>query len=142
MLKNVCKLISPQLLKVLCEMGHGDEIVIADANFPAHSISDNVVRLDGVAIPQLLEGILQLFPLDSYAEENAIFMQVVTGDTFVPVIWKKYDEILAKAEFGNAKKAYLERFAYYERAKKCYAVVLTGEESQYANLILKKGVIK
>lgn len=142
MLKNICKLISPELLKILSEMGHGDEIVIADANFPAHSVGQRVVRLDGVNIPELLKGILKLIPLDTYSADNAALMAVTPGDNFVPVICEKYKLSLRAAEGDRVKLSEMERFAFYERSKLAYAVVLTGEESLYANIILKKGVIK
>ncbi len=142
MLKKVSKLISPELLKILAEMGHGDEIVIADANFPGHNVNNRVVRADGVKIPALLKGILELVPLDTYAEENVVLMSVVKGDNYTPVIWNEYDKILDKYEKETKRPLYIERFDFYDRAKKAYAVVVTGEESLYANIILKKGVIK
>ena len=141
MLKGIPSIISPELLKILMEMGHGDEIVIGDGNFPAASIAQRLVRADGHGVPELLDAILQLFPLDSYVEEPVSLMGVVPGDTTpTPVIWSTYMEIISKYE--TAKIEYLERFAFYERAKAAYAVVATGESAIYANVILKKGVIK
>lgn len=141
MLKKIPKTISPQLLKTLMEMGHGDEIVIADGNFPCHSISENVIRADGLSGRQILEAILELLPLDTYAEQQVYLMEVVAGDDYKPLIWEDYKKILsASGELFTI--GYIERFAFYERAKKSYAVVATGEEALYANIILKKGVVK
>lgn len=140
MLKGIAPCISPELLKVLCEMGHGEEIVLADANFPSESVGQKVVRADGIGAVELLSAILPMFPLDQYDDSNFVLMGVVPGDPVVPEIWNQYDEILKKSE-PDAKIKYLERFAYYERAKKAYCVVATGERAQYANIILKKGVI-
>ena len=139
MLKGIPKIISPELLKVLSEMGHGDEIVIADANFPSETFGQRVVRADGLGGVELLKAILKLIPLDTYAEENFLLMQTVKGDP-TPEIWDKYFAV-AKKDAGF-KGGNLERFEFYERAKKAYAVIASGEEAIYANIILKKGVIK
>lgn len=141
MLKNIPKIISPELIKTLMEMGHGDEIVIADGNFPAESIGQMVIRCDGHGVPELLDAILQFFPLDTYTPQPVMLMQVVDGDP-VPTIWDKYKSILDTYESGNCDIEMIERFAFYERAKKAYAVIATGEEAVYANIILKKGVVK
>ncbi len=141
MLKGVSKLISPELLKILAEMGHGDEIVIGDANFPAVNYGKRVVRADGIGGTVLLSALLDLIPLDSYAEENFLLMEVVKGDDVVPAIWEDYKSVAAAKE-PNARIGYLERFAFYERAKNAFAVIASGEEQIYANIILKKGVIK
>lgn len=143
MLKGIPSILSPELLKVLMEMGHGDEIVIADGNFPAASIAQKLIRLDGHSIPPVLEAILSLFPLDSYAEKAVGLMQVVEGDTAKTPIWDEYRKIL-KASSENDKFEdfeYIERFAFYERAKKAYAVIATSEPALYANIILKKGCV-
>jgi L-fucose mutarotase len=146
MLKNIPKIISPELLKILHEMGHGDELVIGDGNFPAASIvsgaGSRLVRADGHGVPDLLRAIMALFPLDTYADPNAMLMEVVKGDSVVPVIWDEYRKILAEAEGDRAKVGFIERFAFYERARKAYAVLATGESALYANIILKKGVVK
>ncbi len=142
MLKNISPLLSPELLKILCEMGHGDEIVIADGNFPCHTICDKVVRLDGHGGCEVLEAIMKLFPIDTYSDENAFLMEVVPGDTVETPIWDEYKSILNKYEGDNARVGHIERFAFYERAKSAYAVIATGEGALYANLILKKGVVK
>ncbi len=141
MLKNISPLISPELLKILAEMGHGDEIVIADGNFPSHSTNDRVVRLDGHGGNEVLEAILQIFPLDTYAPYNAMLMEVVPGDTVETPIWDVYKSTMAKYEGSNVRVENIERFAFYDRAKTAYAVIATGESALYANLIIKKGVI-
>ena len=140
MLKNVPKILSPQLLKILCEMGHGDELVIADANFPAENYGQRVVRADGLGGVALLDAILKMIPLDTYAEENFLLMQTVQGDP-TPTIWAEYYDV-ANANDDTLRVGNLERFAFYERAKNAYAVVASGEEAVYANIIIKKGVIK
>lgn len=142
MLKKIPSELSPQLLKVLMEMGHGDEIVIADGNFPGASHANHLVRCDGLDIPTLLEAILQLFPLDTYSEKTVTLMDVVPGDNYEPTIWKTYEEILAKSKEENTNIEYVDRFSFYERSKQCYAIVTTSELSLYANIILKKGVVK
>lgn len=140
MLKNVPKIISPDLLKVLCEMGHGDEIVIADGNFPSAANANILIRADGISACDMLDAVLDLFPLDQYDANHFVLMQKCEGDTADTDIWNEYVEILKKYE-PEAQISYEERFAYYERAKKAYAIIATGEEKQYANIILKKGCI-
>lgn len=140
MLKKIPKLLSPELLKVLCEMGHGDEIVIGDGNFPAASNAKRLVRADGIGACDMLDAVLQVFPLDQYDENNFVLMRKVEGDTADTSIWKTYEEILKKHE-PEASVSFEERFAYYERARRAYAVIATGEEKQYANIILKKGCV-
>ncbi len=140
MLKNVPKIISPELLKVLCEMGHGDEIVIADGNFPSANLAKNLVRADGISACDMLNAVMQLFPLDQYDSNNFVLMQKCEGDTADTSIWEDYKKIVKKYE-PNAEPTFVERFDYYERAKNAYAVIATGEEKQYANIILKKGCV-
>ena len=144
MLKGISPLLSPELLKVLCEMGHGDELVIADGNFPAESIGKNavVIRADGHGVPEMLDAILQLIPLDQYADQPAALMKVVPGDPVVPVIWDEYRALLQKHGEDPDKVEMMERFAFYDRAKNAYAVIATGETAIYANVLLKKGVVK
>lgn len=142
MLKNIPKIISPELIKTLMEMGHGDELVIGDGNFPAKTYGKRVIRCDGHGVPELLDAIMQLFPLDTYTEKPVMLMEVVPGDPVVPTIWEEYKSIINKYEPENCKIDMIERFAFYERAKNAYAVVATGEEAIYANIILKKGVVK
>ena len=141
MLKGISPLISPELLKVLDEMGHGDEIVLADANFPSSSIGQRVIRADGIGTAELLAAILPLFPLDQYDEDHFVLMEVVPGDPVQTPIWDEYKAVLNRYE-PEAKVHTMERFAYYERAKEAYCVVATGETAQYANMILKKGVVR
>ena len=139
MLKGVPKIISPELLKILCEMGHGDEIVIADGNFASANYGKRVIRADGIGGVEILKAILALIPLDAYAEHNFMLMETVKGDP-KPCIWEDYYEIAKSDE--NLREGHLERFAFYDRAKQAYAVIATGEEAIYANIIIKKGVIK
>lgn len=140
MLKNTPKIISPDLLKMLCEMGHGDEIVIADGNFPAAANAKNLIRADGIGTAQMLDAILQLFPLDQYDKNNFVLMLKCEGDNADTSLWEDYKTILKKYE-PDAVVSFEERFDYYERAKKAYAIIATGEEKQYANIILKKGCV-
>jgi L-fucose mutarotase len=139
MLKGLPKVISPELLKCLDEMGHGDELVIADGNFPSGTNGIRVVRADGISGPEMLKAIMALIPLDTYSNENFLLMETVKGDP-TPTIWKEYDAI------GKQDPAYrpghIERQAFYERSKKAYVIIATGEQAVYANIILKKGVIK
>lgn len=141
MLKNIPAILPPELLKFMSEMGHGDELVISDANFPAASHAQRLVRCDGVNAVQLLQAVLQLFPLDTYVEKPAAVMQVVKGDPVIPIIWEDYRRIIEEHEGMTDALEYEERFDFYERATKAYVIVATGERAQYANLILKKGVI-
>lgn len=141
MLKGISPLISPELIKVLDEMGHGDEIVLADANFPSASMGKRVIRANGIGTVALLDAILRLFPLDQYDESHFVLMQVVPGDPVKTPIWDEYRTVLRKYE-PNAQIQTVERFAYYERAKAAYCILATGEKAQYANIILKKGVVR
>lgn len=144
MLKGISPLLSPELLKVLCEMGHSDTIVIADGNFPAETMGKNgiVIRMDGHGVPEILEAILGVFPLDQYVEKPVSLMERVPGDNADVSIWKKYEALVEKEEpRGVSVIQKLERFAFYEEAKKAYAVIATSETSQYANVILQKGCV-
>ena len=140
MLLGIPAQISPDLLKIICEMGHGDEIVLADANFPSASMAQRLVRADGIEIPKLLSGILELFPLDQYDSRNFILMEKCEGDEADVSVWSEYKDILNKY-CPETQMSFMERFDYYERAKNAYAVVATGERRQYANIILKKGCV-
>ena len=142
MLKGIPNVISPELLKILMEMGHGDELVIADGNFPAASVAQRLVRADGLGGAVMLDAILQLMPLDQYVPMPVALMAVVAGDTVQPVIWDEYRTIITQHEPGFKDFELVERFAFYERAKQAYAVLATSEAAQYANVILKKGAIK
>lgn len=144
MLKGIPKILSPELLKVLCEMGHGDRLVIGDGNFPAESVGKDaiVIRMDGHGACQLLEAILQLFPLDTYVEHPVNLMQVMPGDPVETPIWKSYEEIVSAADSrGAGAIGQIERFAFYEEARGAYAVIATGESALYANVMLQKGVV-
>ena len=142
MLRGISNLISPELLKILMEMGHGDEIVIGDGNFPSVTFAKRLVRCDGHGIPPLLEAILDLFPLDEYVDNPVALMAVVQGDSApTPPIWQSYENILQSHGQMPNKIEYMERYAFYKRAKKAFAVVATGESAIYANILLKKGVI-
>ena len=135
LLKGVSPAISPELLKVLAEMGHGDEIVFSDAHFPAHTMNARVIRADGLGCDEILKGLAPLVELDSYATP-VIMMEAVKGDTLDPEVEKKYRAALGYK--GTIER--MERYAFYERAKGAYAVVLTGETAKYGNIIIKKGV--
>ena len=141
MLLGIPPIISPELLKILSEMGHGDEIVLGDGNFPASSNAKRLIRCDGHGVCELLSAILKLFPLDSYVESPVVLMQVEPGDTVVPVIWDDYKKIV-NASNPEAKISEIRRNEFYERARSAYAVIATSEAALYANVILKKGVIK
>lgn len=141
MLKGIPPILSPELLKILMEMGHGDEIVLADGNFPSAAYGKRLVRCDGHGVPELLEAVLKLFPLDPYVKCPVSLMQVVPGDPVETPIWDTYKEIINRFETKANGVENVERFAFYERAKEAYAVVATGEKALYANIILKKGVV-
>ena len=144
MLKGIPKILSPELLKVLCEMGHSDRIVIADGNFPAESMGKDaiVIRCDGHGVPELLDAILQVIPLDTYVDKPMNLMEVMPGDPVKTPIRDTYKEIVAKHdERGAACVGNIERFQFYEEAKKAYAIIATGESAVYANVMLQKGVV-
>ena len=146
MLKGIPKIISPELLKVLSEMGHSDRIVIADGNFPAESMGKNaiVIRADGHGIPELLDAILTVFPLDTYTDKSAVLMQLMDRDVgkVETPIWNEYERIITKHDDRGAEAlGKIDRFDFYEEAKKCYAIIATGESAIYANIMLQKGVI-
>lgn len=144
MLKGIPKILSPELLKVLCEMGHSDRLVISDGNFPAESMGRNaiVVRCDGHGVPEILDAILQVFPLDSYVEKPMNLMEVMPGDDVETPIWDTYKEIVKKYESrGEDAIGQIERFQFYEESKTAYAIIATGETALYANVMLQKGVV-
>lgn len=144
MLKGISPLICPDLYKVLYEMGHGDTLVIADGNFPAASIAKDaiLIRLDGHGVPEILENILKLMPLDQYSDQAVTLMERCEGDTADISIWDTYHHIVDSADpRGASLIGTLERFAFYDEAKKAYAVIATSETSQYANIILQKGCV-
>ncbi|XP_065053252.1 fucose mutarotase-like [Rhopilema esculentum] len=146
-LKTIPRILSPELLSVLARMGHGDEIVLADANFPSASVSKagpELVRADGHDIPSLLKGVLQLLPLDTYVKEPVALMDPVPNDKAAGLktpIWDEYKKIVNESEGKTINVELVERFAFYERAKTAFAVVATGESALYGNIILKKGAL-
>ncbi len=143
MLKGIPSIISPELLKILCEMGHTDELTIGDGNFPGHTYGKKVIRMDGHGVPEILDAILQLFPLDTYVDHPVTLMGVVPGDDVKTPIWDKYKEIVAKHdERGAACFEEIDKWDFYDRTKNHSSVVImTGESELYANIILKKGVV-
>jgi L-fucose mutarotase len=141
MLKGIPSVLSPELLKILMEMGHGDELVIGDGNFPAASMAQRLVRCDGHPVPALLDAILALFPLDTFVDKPVALMAVVGGTGDEPPIWAVYREIIGRQSPGADGIELVERFDFYARAKRAYAIVATGESALYANVVLKKGVV-
>jgi L-fucose mutarotase len=139
MLKGIAPCISPELLKVLAEMGHGDEIILADAHFPGHSVNGRVLRADGLSVTTLLDGILPLFDLDTYADP-LVMMEAVPGDRLDPAVEEQYLEVVHRHATKAKPPVRIDRFAFYERARAAFAVVMTGETRKYGNLLLKKGV--
>jgi len=141
MLKGISPFLSPELLALLCRMGHGDEIVIGDGHFPAETFAQkHCVRADGLAVPQLLDAILPLFELDSYDVAPVLTMEAVPGDSLDPRIEASYRSLCDRHGYAWAKMARLERFAFYERARQAFVIVQSGDTAKYANIILKKGV--
>lgn len=146
MLKGIPKILSPELLKVLCEMGHSDRIVIADGNFPCETMGKDaiVIRCDGHGVPEILDAILQVMPLDTYVEKPVNLMQLMPEDEgkVATPIWDEYKKIVTKHdERGENAIGNIERFAFYDESKKVYAIIATGEEAIYANVMLQKGVV-
>ena len=146
MLKGIPKLLSPELLKVLCEMGHSDRLVIADGNFPAESMGKNgvVIRMDGHGAAEVLEAILKVFPLDTYVDNPVNLMELMPQDVgrIETPIWNEYARIVKENDQrGDKAIGYIERFAFYEEAKNAYAIIATGESALYANVMLQKGVV-
>jgi len=142
MLKGIPEILSPDMLKILSEMGHGDDIVIADGNFPAASNARNLIRCDGHGVPELLDAILKFFPLDTFVEKPVSVIPVVGDETSRPPIWAEFEKIVKKHHSNFKDFEYVERFNFYERAKNAYAIISTTESALYACLILKKGVIE
>lgn len=146
MLKGIPKILSPQLLKALCEMGHSDRLVIADGNFPAESMGKDaiVIRMDGHGIPEILDAILEVFPLDTYTDKPVNLMELMPRDVgkIATPIWDEYKNIIAKHDDRGADAVgNIERFAFYEEAKQVYCIIATGESAVYANIMLQKGVV-
>jgi L-fucose mutarotase len=138
-LRGIAPCISPELLKILAEMGHGDEIVLADAHFPGHTMGQRVLRADGLSVATLLDGILPLFDLDTYADP-LVMMEAVSGDRLDPAVEEEYLRVVHRHVPEARSPVRVDRFAFYERARTAFAVVMTGETRKYGNLLLKKGV--
>ena len=146
MLKGIPSILSPELLKALCEMGHGDRLVIADGNFPSHTVNPDaiVVHLDGHGVPEVLDAILQVFPLDTYTDSPVTLMQLMDRDVgkVETPIWDAYKEIVAKCdERGEKAVGNIDRFDFYEETKKAYCIIATSESAVYANVMLQKGIV-
>ena len=144
MLKGIPEILAPELLKVLCEMGHGDRLVIADGNFPVESMgkNSNVIRMDGHSKSDILEAVLRFFPLDTYVDKSVHLMAVVPGDEVETPIWKEYEKLVTCSDKrGIGTIGYLNRFDFYEEAKTAYSIIATGERALYANIMLQKGVV-
>lgn len=143
MLKNIPPVLSPELLKILCEMGHSDRLVIGDGNFPSESVGRNahVIRMDGHGVCEVLDAILTLFPLDSYVQESVKIMDKVPGDEVDVIIWDEFVKILTKHGYDKNVMGKMERFDFYKAAREVYLVIATSEKELYANIMLQKGVI-
>ena len=142
MLKGIPEIMPPELMKILMEMGHGDELLLCDGNYPKFGCPDRCVRMDGHGIPEILDAILNFLPLDPYVEHPTTFMAVLPNDPYKPEIWPLYREIGEKHEEKGLREITINKYDFYEQGKKCYACVATGEKALYANVILKKGVVK
>jgi L-fucose mutarotase len=140
MLKGISPLFSPELLATIYRMGHGDEIILADAHFPGHSVNETVIRADGLKIADLLDAILPLFALDDYVDDPVVMMACVPGDEPDPQVEADYQAAVNRHASNSPKITFIERFAFYDRARSAFAVVMTGETRKYGNIILKKGV--
>ena len=140
MLIGISPLISPDLLNALYRMGHGDEIILADAHFPGESIGPQVIRADGLRIADLLDAIMPLLALDTYVESPLMMMDAVKGDSLDPDVELSYRAAVDKHRPLAGPISRIERFAFYERARGAFAIVMTGETVKYGNIILKKGV--
>jgi L-fucose mutarotase len=142
MLKGIPKIIPPELMKILMEMGHGDELLICDGNYPRFGCPEKTVRMDGHGIPEILDAILKFFPLDPYVEHPTTFMAVLPNDPYKPEIWEKYREIGNEYEPDGLREEAIQKAEFYPKGAKCYAAIATSEQALYANVILKKGVVK
>lgn len=142
MLKGIPDSISPDLMHTLMSMGHGDEIVLADGNFPAASHAQRLIRADGLDLCTLLEGIMIFLPIDTHVKDHAVVMQVANSKKPDPPIWEDFQRVLSETEGDWVSLTSIERFAFYDRAKSAFAVVATSETALCANLILKKGVVE
>ncbi|MBF1018491.1 MAG: fucose isomerase [Lachnospiraceae bacterium] len=143
MLKGIPAILPPELLMHLCEMGHSDRLLIADGNFPVHTVGENayVIRMDGHGVCEILDAVLQLLPLDTYVEKPVSIMQKVPGDTVATPIWDEFEQIVQKHEERKNVIGSVERFAFYKEAKSCYVIIATSEKALYGNIMLQKGVV-
>lgn len=141
MLKLIHPAISPDLMTVMMQMGHGDELVLADANFPADSNAQRIVRADGIDLETLLPAILKFLPIDTFVPEQAMVMEPVDANAPEPPIWARFRQDLQAAEGREVPLTKIERFDFYDRARQAYAIVATGSRAFYSNIILKKGVV-
>ena len=143
MLKGIPEIISPELLKYLCEMGHSDRLVIADGNFPTHSVGKNahIIRMDGHGVCKILDAVLKVFPLDTYDEHPVKIMEKVPGDTVETPIWDEFKEIVSKYDARKDVIGSIERFKFYEEARSTYLIIATSEKAIYGNIMLQKGVV-
>lgn len=141
MLKGISPILSPELLQTIAAMGHGDELVLADGNYPSASNARRLVRADGLGVLPVLEAILQLLPIDTFVEEQALVMQPVDATAGEPPIWKDFRRSLEMAEGRRVELTLIDRFAFYERSRQAFAIVATSETALYANIILKKGIV-
>lgn len=145
MLKGIPPVLSPELLKALCEMGHSDRLIISDGNFPAQSMGKNgvVIRMDGHGVPELLDAVLKVFPLDTYVDQPVTLMEKVPGDQVQTPIWEQLAGIVAEHDpRGIDAVGHVERFAFYEAAGTAYLIIATSEKALYANVMLQKGVVQ
>lgn len=140
MLKGISPKLSPELLATLYRMGHGDDVVLADAHFPGHSLGPPVIRADGLGVVDLLDAMLPLFELDSYVATPLVMMAAVAGDTLDPAVERDYREVIARHTPRGASIARVARGHFYDLAAKAFAIVMTSETRKYGNLVLKKGV--
>jgi L-fucose mutarotase len=142
MLKNIPAMMPPELMKIMLEMGHGDELLLCDGNYPKFGCPERCVRMDGHGISEILDMILKFFPLDAYVDNPTTLMAVVAGDPYKPEIWDEYREIGKKYEANGLREKAVEKPEFYQKGTRCYACIATGEKALYANVILKKGVVK
>lgn len=140
MLIGISPFVGPELLALLCRMGHGEELVLADAHFPAHQFCSTVLRADGVRIADLLDGVLALYALDTYVPDPVVMMAAVPGDQLDPTVHQRYRAVIDRRAPGTPPTVFVPRFDFYERARKATAAVVTGETAKYGNILIKKGV--
>ena len=142
MLKGIPTILPPELVKILMEMGHGDQILLCDANYPKFGCPERCIRMDGIGIPPILDAILSLMPLDHAVEHPSIMMAVNPGDPYIPIVWEEYKRIGFRYEDEGLRAKEIRNTDFYVEGPKCYACIATGEKALYGNIILRKGVIK